>query len=143
MYRDPDPFRIPRPSEIHDSIDLRELLTVWTAGFPEPRTFTLRAARLLAERASEFDVVHDNQSLGTGLLTIAATGMPVVYKLRIALDMMGDWALRLNISGPLRDLVIAKHEFGTGHGMPADHSRSSTSGSHSSPGMPDGSQHKQ
>ncbi|CQD14789.1 glycosyltransferase [Mycobacterium lentiflavum] len=78
MYREPDPFRIPRPSEIHDSIDLRELLTVWTAGFPEPRTFTLRAARLLAERASEFDVVHDNQSLGTGLLTIAATGMPVV-----------------------------------------------------------------
>lgn len=72
-----------------------------------------------------------------------ATGMPGVYKLRIALDMMGDWALRLNISGPLRDLVIAKHEFGTGHGMPADHSRSSTSGSHSSPGMPDGSQHKQ
>lgn len=78
MYREPDPFRIPRPSEIHDSIDLRELLTVWTAGFPEPRTFTLRVARLLAERASEFDVVHDNQSLGTGLLTIAATGMPVV-----------------------------------------------------------------
>ncbi|MCV7413125.1 glycosyl transferase family 1 [Mycobacterium florentinum] len=78
MYREPDPFRIPRPSEIHDSIDLRELLTVWTAGFPEPRTFTLRAARLLAERASDFDVVHDNQSLGTGLLSIAAAGMPVV-----------------------------------------------------------------
>ncbi|SPM36543.1 Glycogen synthase [Mycobacterium rhizamassiliense] len=78
MYREPDPFRIPRPSEIHDSIDLQELLTVWTAGFPEPRTFTLRMARLLAERADDFDVVHDNQSLGTGLLTIAATGIPVV-----------------------------------------------------------------
>ncbi|MCQ4359910.1 glycosyltransferase family 4 protein [Mycobacterium gordonae] len=77
LYREPDPFRVPRPSEIRDSIDLLELATMWTAGFPEPRTFTLRVARLLAERAGDFDVVHDNQSLGTGLLTIAA-GMPVV-----------------------------------------------------------------
>ncbi|WP_025737208.1 glycosyltransferase family 4 protein [Mycobacterium genavense] len=78
MYREPDPFRIPRPGEICDAIDLRELLTVWTAGFPEPRTFTMRVARLLADRVADFDVVHDNQSLGTGLLSIAATGMPVV-----------------------------------------------------------------
>lgn len=78
LYREPDPFRVPRPSEIRDSIDLLELATMWTAGFPEPRTFTLRAARLLADRAADFDVVHDNQSLGTGLLTIADAGMPVV-----------------------------------------------------------------
>jgi glycosyltransferase involved in cell wall biosynthesis len=78
MYREPDPFRIPHPREIRDRIDLRELATVWTAGFPEPRTFSLRAARLLAARRNEFDVVHDNQSLGVGLLHIAATGLPVV-----------------------------------------------------------------
>lgn len=78
MYREPDPFRIPRPSEIRDLIDLRELLTTWTAGFPEPKTFTMRVARLLAERRDDFDVVHDNQSLGTGLLDIAALGLPVV-----------------------------------------------------------------
>jgi glycosyltransferase involved in cell wall biosynthesis len=78
LYREPDPFRIPRPSEIRDGIDVLELLTTWTAGFPEPRTFTLRAARILADRRTEFDVVHDNQSLGTGLLKIAALGLPVV-----------------------------------------------------------------
>jgi glycosyltransferase involved in cell wall biosynthesis len=78
LYREPDPFRVPRPSEIRDSIDLLELLTVWTAGFPEPRTFTMRVARLLAGRMDDFDVVHDNQSLGTGLLTIARAGLPVV-----------------------------------------------------------------
>lgn len=78
LYREPDPFRIPRPSEIRTSIDLLELATMWTAGFPEPRTFGLRAARLLADRRNDFDVVHDNQSLGTGLLTIAASGLPVV-----------------------------------------------------------------
>lgn len=78
LYREPDPFRVPWPSEIRDSIDLLELATMWTAGFPEPRTFTLRVARLLAGRAGDFDVVHDNQSLGSGLLTIADGGLPVV-----------------------------------------------------------------
>lgn len=78
LYREPDPFRVPRPSEIRDRIDLLELATMWTSGFPEPRTFSLRAARLLAKRRGEFDVVHDNQCLGTGLLKIAASGLPVV-----------------------------------------------------------------
>ena len=78
LYREPDPFRVPRPSEIRDRIDVLELLTTWTAGFPEPRTFTMRAARLLAERLGDFDVVHDNQSLGPGLLDIARSGLPVV-----------------------------------------------------------------
>ncbi|OBK36760.1 glycosyl transferase family 1 [Mycobacterium sp. 1245111.1] len=78
MYREPDPWRIPHPREIRDRIDLLELAGVWTAGFPEPRTFSLRAARLLGDRLDDFDVVHDNQSLGVGLLKIAAAGLPVV-----------------------------------------------------------------
>ncbi|KWX21178.1 glycosyl transferase family 1 [Mycolicibacterium wolinskyi] len=78
LYREPDPFRVPRPSEIRDRIDALELLTMWTAGFPEPRTFTMRVARILAERRDEFDVVHDNQSLGSDLLKIAGLGLPVV-----------------------------------------------------------------
>ncbi|RDI65966.1 glycosyltransferase family 4 protein [Nocardia pseudobrasiliensis] len=77
LYRDDDPFRTPRPSEIRDRIDLLELGTMWTAGFPEPRTFSLRAARLLRSRTAEFDVVHDNQCLGYGLLDIAAR-LPLV-----------------------------------------------------------------
>lgn len=70
LYRDSDPFRTPRPSEIRDRIDLLELGTMWTAGFPEPRTFSMRAARLLRARVADFDVVHDNQCLGSGLLDI-------------------------------------------------------------------------
>ena len=34
LYRDPDPFRTPRPSEIRDRIDVEEVLTMWTAGLP-------------------------------------------------------------------------------------------------------------
>jgi len=78
LYREPDPFRVPMPNEIKTQIDLLELLTTWTAGFPEPKTFSLRVARLLAGRRGDFDVVHDNQCLGTGLLTIAKSGLPVV-----------------------------------------------------------------
>src|ERR1700754_3602511 len=78
LYREPDPFRIPWPSEIKTRIDLLELLTTWTAGFPEPRTFSMRAARVLADRRDDVGVVHGNQCLGAGLLKIAQTGLPVV-----------------------------------------------------------------
>ncbi len=78
LYREPDPFRVPKPSEIRDGIDALELATMWSAGFPEPRTFTMRVARILAGRRDEFDVVHDNQSLGSALLKIAGLGLPVV-----------------------------------------------------------------
>ena len=45
LYREPDPFRMPRPSEFRDWIDVAEWATMCAAGFPEPLTFTLRAAR--------------------------------------------------------------------------------------------------
>ncbi|MGK5112692.1 MULTISPECIES: glycosyltransferase family 4 protein [unclassified Geodermatophilus] len=78
LYREPDPFRIPRPSEFRDWVDLAEWATMCTAGFPEPATFSLRAARLLLPRAGDFDVVHDNQSLGWGLLRLVRAGVPTV-----------------------------------------------------------------
>lgn len=71
LYREPDPFRVPHLSEIRDHIDVLELATMWSAGFPEPRTFCMRVARILAARRADFDVVHDNQSLGAALLGVA------------------------------------------------------------------------
>ena len=78
LYREPDPFRTPRPSEFRDPIDVLEWATMCTAAFPEPLTFSLRAARELLPRAAEFDVVHDNQSLGWGLLRLTRAGIPTV-----------------------------------------------------------------
>ncbi len=78
LYREPDPFRTPRLREYRDLIDLLEVGTMWTAGFPEPNTFSLRAARLLARRRAEFDLVHDNQSLGYGLLRLPRLGLPTI-----------------------------------------------------------------
>lgn len=76
LYRQPDPFRTPGRSEYRDWVDLLEVATMWTGGFPEPLTFSLRARRHLAARRGEFDVVHDNQTLGYGLL--GDLGAPLV-----------------------------------------------------------------
>ncbi|MEU0570934.1 glycosyltransferase family 4 protein [Nonomuraea sp. NPDC005983] len=70
LYRDEDPFRTPKLDEYRDWIDWLEVGTMWTAGFPEPLTFTLRAYRELKKRRGDFDVVQDNQTLGYGLLGI-------------------------------------------------------------------------
>ncbi|MFD3514058.1 glycosyltransferase family 4 protein [Streptomyces sp. NPDC058657] len=76
LYRSPDPFRNPGWSEYRDWIDAVEFATMRTGGFPEPLTFSLRAKRHLAARRGEFDVVHDNQTLGYGLL--GDLGAPLV-----------------------------------------------------------------
>jgi glycosyltransferase involved in cell wall biosynthesis len=78
LYRDEDPFRTPNWREFRDWIDAAEVASMWTGGFPEPLTFSLRAARLLHARAADFDVVHDNQTLGYGMLSLARAGLPLI-----------------------------------------------------------------
>jgi glycosyltransferase involved in cell wall biosynthesis len=78
LYREPDPFRIPHPREFRDLVDVEEFLSMCTAAFPEPRTFSKRVARLLAGRRGDFDVVHDNQTVGYGMLEIERMGFPLV-----------------------------------------------------------------
>jgi glycosyltransferase involved in cell wall biosynthesis len=78
LYRDDDPFRTPRPSEFRDWIDLLEVGMMWTAAFPEPLTFSLRALRALRARTQDFDVVHDNQVLAYGNLGLRRLGLPLV-----------------------------------------------------------------
>ena len=78
LYRDGDPFRTPHPREIRGPLDLLELALMWTAAFPEPLTFSLRVARLLRDRPDRPDLVHDNQTLGYGLLLLQRAGLRVV-----------------------------------------------------------------
>jgi glycosyltransferase involved in cell wall biosynthesis len=75
LYREPDPFRMPRLREYRDWIDALEVGVMMTAGFPEPLTFSLRARRLLRARRADYDIVHDNQTLGYGFLGL---GLPLV-----------------------------------------------------------------
>tara|TARA_Y100000768_G_scaffold387993_1_gene381357 strand:+ start:1167 stop:2426 length:1260 start_codon:yes stop_codon:yes gene_type:complete len=78
LYRMPDPFRIPRLSEFKDRFDVLEYLVTSAATFAEPLTFSLRAHQELVDRLEEFDVVHDNQCLGTGIWKIHQAGLPVL-----------------------------------------------------------------
>ncbi len=78
LYRDDDPFRTPGLREYRDWIDLLEVGMMWTAAFPEPLTFSLRALRALRSRVADIDIVHDNQVLAYGLLGIPRLGLPVV-----------------------------------------------------------------
>ena len=77
LYRPGNPFRVPWPWEFRDAIDVREFAIMCAAGFPEPWAFSLRARRLLAARRGDFDLIHDNQCLGTGLLGMIDDGWPV------------------------------------------------------------------
>jgi len=75
LYRDPDPFRTPHWDEYRDWADVLETVMMWGGAFPEPLTFSIRARRALAARAGDFDVVHDNQGLGYGLLGLGKPGL--------------------------------------------------------------------
>jgi glycosyltransferase involved in cell wall biosynthesis len=105
LYREPDPFRVPKLREFRDLVDVEEFLTMCTAGFPEPKTFSKRVARLLADRVDDFDIVHDNQVLGYGMLDIEKLGLPLITTLhhpitfdrRIDLEAATTWRKRLTL----------------------------------------------
>ncbi|MFM9615884.1 glycosyl transferase family 1 [Streptomyces sp. V2] len=103
LYRSPDPFRTPKRDEYRDWIDALEVGTMWTGGFPEPLTFSLRARRHLRERRGEFDVVHDNQTLGYGLLgdvgapLVTTIHHPITVDRQLELDAAQGWQKRYSV----------------------------------------------
>ncbi|MFH9721877.1 glycosyltransferase family 4 protein [Streptomyces sp. NPDC017254] len=106
LYRSPDPFRTPKRDEYRDWIDALEVATMWTGGFPEPLTFSLRARRTLAARRGDFDVVHDNQTLGYGLLggpraigapLVTTIHHPITVDRQLEIDAAADWKRRASV----------------------------------------------
>lgn len=106
LYREPDPFRVPKPKEFRDLIDVEEFATMCTAGFPEPKTFSSRVARLLKDRADDFDIAHDNQVLGYGMLEIEKM-MPLITTLHhpITFDRRIDMA---QVRNPWRKVTLGR-----------------------------------
>jgi glycosyltransferase involved in cell wall biosynthesis len=106
FFREPDPFRTPRPSEFRSAVDVLEYALTLTGCFAEPLTFGLRASKILKRRAADFDVVHDNQSLGYGLLAIMRRGMPLAATVhhpisrdrKVELAEATTWRRRLSVA---------------------------------------------
>ena len=104
LYRADDPFRRPGRSEFGDWVDVLEYGLMCTAGFPEPLTFSLRAAQAIEARRDEFDVVHDNQSLGYGLLqlgrhlpVVATIHHPCSLDRKLDVGHASDWKKRASL----------------------------------------------
>jgi len=98
LYREPDPFRVPKPTEFRSLVDLGEFGLMCTAGFPEPWSFSIRARRVLRQMQGRFDLVHDNQCLGTGLLGMLDDGWPVLATLHHPITVDRDLELADNAS---------------------------------------------
>jgi glycosyltransferase involved in cell wall biosynthesis len=78
IYNDHFPMRMPGVWELKHWQDFVEVTSFSVGQFPEPLAFSLRAWSHLRKRKGEFDLVHDNQSLGYGLLAMERDGLPVL-----------------------------------------------------------------
>src|SRR5256714_5871395 len=110
LYREPDPFRVPWPWEFKTLIDLAEFGLMCTAGFPEPLTFSWRIRRELTKRKGGFDVIHDNQCFGRGLLGVREAGWPLVAPLRHPITV--DRALELAHARTRRKKLTLRRWYG-------------------------------
>ena len=78
IYNEHFPMRMPWIGELKGLGDFVEVTSFSMGTFPEPLAFSIRAWQHLRKRVNDFDLVHDNQCLGYGLLAIEREGLPVV-----------------------------------------------------------------
>ena len=92
-------LRFPRISELRDPINIAEWGRTMLGEFSEPRTFTQRVARTFERLNHElhYDIVHDNQSLGPGLLRLRER-LPVVATIHhpVTMDLKSELAAAAN-----------------------------------------------
>ena len=115
LYRERDPFRVPKLREFKTRYDALEFALMSAGAFPEPRVFGYRAARAISESLEEFDVIHDNQSLNWSLLKMAYEGMPLVASIHhpITVDRLLDFKAARGIKakfGSYRWYGFVKHQ---------------------------------
>ncbi len=103
-FNDHYPGRVPGFWEIKNRDDLLEMAQYLTGVFPEPMAFSSRAKRNLIPRASEFDLVHDNQCLGYGILkieekipTIVTLHHPITKDRKLEMEHAKNWYKRWSV----------------------------------------------
>lgn len=101
----PKQWKAFKPSYLLSPIDLREYLSVVSGGFPEPKLFGDRLKKWLSDTGTQYDIIHDNQSLCYALCDLERQGQPIVTTfhhpitrdLQLALDAEPKWQMRLFI----------------------------------------------
>ena len=106
LFGGPKPGHLPKVSQLRDRYDALEYLTALTGCFAEPLAFSMRANRLLRERRADFDVVHDNQCLGYGLLGLLRRGVPLAATIHHPISR--DRRLELDAASGARRLSVAR-----------------------------------
>jgi glycosyltransferase involved in cell wall biosynthesis len=104
IYNDYFPMRMPGIWELKHWTDFVEV-TAFSAGqFPEPMAFSMRAWDHLRRRADDFDIVHDNQSMGYGLLLIdrqipvlGTIHHPITVDRRLEIEHAEGWYKKLTL----------------------------------------------
>ena len=94
-----------RWGHLHSWSNILEWLSKLSGGFAEPMTFGRRAVKYLRQHHSDYDLVHDNQSLSYGMLKLQQMGVPLVTTLhhpitsdlRIAIKAANKWWRKLLI----------------------------------------------
>ena len=107
LYREPDPFRVPWPWEFKSLVDVEEFLIMASGGFPEPRTWSRRIRKVLRNRVGDFDIIHDNQCLGSGLLGVVKDGWPLLTTLHHPITVDRDLDLS-HASNPYKLLTLKR-----------------------------------
>jgi glycosyltransferase involved in cell wall biosynthesis len=104
IFNDQYPGRFPAYWEIKTREDVLEVAQYVTGQFSEPMAFSARAYRELKGRTREFDLVHDNQCLGTGILkieelipTIVTLHHPITKDRELEMSHAPNWRKRRSV----------------------------------------------
>ncbi len=104
IFNDHFPARMPGWWEIEDWTDVVEIGHFAFGSFPEPMAFSFRAWNELRERPGQFDIVHDNQCLGYGVLgidrmlpTVVTLHHPITVDRKLEMDAAPNWRKRLSV----------------------------------------------
>lgn len=94
-----------RPRHFFSRLERIEWFSKLTGGFAEPYTFGERVKKWFVGRESDFDIIHDNQTIADGVLELQTRGLPLVTTIhhpitrdyRVALSAESKWYMRLLI----------------------------------------------
>jgi glycosyltransferase involved in cell wall biosynthesis len=104
IFNDHHPGRFPAYWEIKHLADIVEIGQFSLGTFSEPLAFSIRAYQSLRKRTRDFDLVHDNQCLGYGMLqieklipTIVTLHHPITRDRMLEMEHAPNWRKKISI----------------------------------------------